>query len=470
MSKKYETSLAAIVPIYNTEKYMAQCIESLVSQTEPFDEVLLIDDGSWDGSLGICREFQRLSPNIYVYSHENAGVSYTRNMGIERCRSDYILFVDSDDMLDSQAVRCIKEKLCETDYDMVLYDAEIIYEKRFERKGNPYDRSKWISEGEMPGKEFLRKMFPDCYMTVAYTAAYKKRLLLDHHIWFPVGINYAEDTSFIIQALLEAGLVYYNRKKMYIRRYRENSIMTSVIDEKKVRDGFCAAENLAGIILQYMRCGQNAGDQYIALVLFHYNAAVQIGKIYEQDSERKLFSETNAADYAGKFFQFIKNTQYMWGGGNNISNMQMTLRLMGEFKPHQDDTYPMERLLQDTIDEHIVQKLKMLPFGENNITVIIYGTGFAAKTILSLYKEKIGAIRSKLAFMKTEAEIGETYLGLPVYDIKNIPINAQYIVISSYKFRNEMWELLKENNIQTDIIDIYGNEYFEILWRETGGA
>lgn len=307
MSKKYETSLAAIVPIYNTEKYMAQCIESLVTQTEPFDEVLLIDDGSWDGSLGICREFQSLYPNIYVCSHENAGVSYTRNIGMERCGSDYILFVDSDDMLDSQAVKCIKEKLCEADYDMVLYDAEIIYEKNFERKGNPYDRSKWISEGEMPGKEFLRKMFPDCYMTVAYTAAYKKRFLLGHHIRFPVGINYAEDTSFIIQALLEAGMVYYNRKKMYRRRYRENSIMTSVIDEKKVRDGFRVAENLAGIILQYMHCGQKVGDQYIALVLFHYNAAVQIGKIYEQDNKRKLFSETtNAADLPENLFILLK--------------------------------------------------------------------------------------------------------------------------------------------------------------------
>lgn len=160
----------------------------------------------------------------------------------------------------------------------------------------------------------------------------------------------------------------------------------------------------------------------------------------------------------------------MWGGGNNISNMQMALRLMGEFEPRRYDTYPMERLLQDTIDEHILQKLKMLPFGEKNITVIIYGTGFAAATILSLYKKTIGAIRSKIAFMKTEAENGETYLDLPVYDIRNVPIDAQYIVISSYKFRNEMRELLKENNIQTDIIDIYENEYFEILWRETGGA
>lgn len=466
MLEKYGKTLAAIVPVYNTEKYLPQCIGSLIKQTEPFDEILLIDDGSWDSSLDICKEFQDHYPNICIYSHENAGVSHARNIGIECCKSDYILFVDSDDMLDIQSVRLIKEKLDETDYDMVLYDADVIYEKGFERKKNPYDRSKWILEGEMSGKDFFRKMFPGCYTTVAYIAAYKRRYILNNHIWFPEGINYAEDTPFILQALLESDMVYYIPKKMYIRRYRENSITTSVVNEQKVKDSFCVAGKLADIFFEHIQHNQDCRDQYIALVLFHYSATVQICRVFEHETES--FFGNDARNHFVKLFSFLKNTQHIWSKGDNISNMQMVLRLVEKFKPHGDRANQMECVFQENLNEHILRKLERLPFGENGITVIIYGTGVAAGKILSLYEERIGEIKSGLIFMKTETEIGETYNDLPVCSVKDIPTDAQYIIISSYKFRNEMKGVLKANNIRISVIDIYENEYFEILWREIG--
>lgn len=91
--------ISIIVPVYNVEKYLDRCLESLLEQEKVETEILIIDDGSTDNSGKISDIYQKKYNNIYVYHKKNEGLGLTRNYGMDRARGDYILFVDSDDYI-----------------------------------------------------------------------------------------------------------------------------------------------------------------------------------------------------------------------------------------------------------------------------------------------------------------------------------------------------------------------------------
>lgn len=102
----FDYKVSVIIPIYNTENYLRECLDSLVLQTIDMNEVevLLIDDGSKDSSLLICREYATEYPYFKVFPQENAGVSAARNFGISRARGKYIMYLDADDKLTDQVL------------------------------------------------------------------------------------------------------------------------------------------------------------------------------------------------------------------------------------------------------------------------------------------------------------------------------------------------------------------------------
>ncbi|MBQ8322983.1 MAG: glycosyltransferase family 2 protein [Clostridia bacterium] len=111
-----------IVPIYNTEKYLAECVESVLAQTYPNFELILVDDGSKDKSGTICDEYAKKDERIKVIHKENSGQIATRACGLKIATGEYIVFVDSDDIISLNALERIKEKFQEHHCDMVVFD------------------------------------------------------------------------------------------------------------------------------------------------------------------------------------------------------------------------------------------------------------------------------------------------------------------------------------------------------------
>ena len=97
-------TISIIIPIYNAEKFLARCIDSIVAQSYPDWELLLIDDGSRDGSATICREYSERDPRIHLLQKENGGVSSARNLGLESAQGEWIMFVDADDWIDKDTL------------------------------------------------------------------------------------------------------------------------------------------------------------------------------------------------------------------------------------------------------------------------------------------------------------------------------------------------------------------------------
>jgi Glycosyltransferases involved in cell wall biogenesis len=112
--------ISIIVPVYNAAPYLKRCIESIIHQTYQKIQVILIDDGSSDDSLKICENFAERTPNVQVISQENKGVSAARNLGIKRADGDYIIFVDSDDYVDSGMCSCLLQAMQKHGSDIVI--------------------------------------------------------------------------------------------------------------------------------------------------------------------------------------------------------------------------------------------------------------------------------------------------------------------------------------------------------------
>jgi len=147
--------ISIIVPIFNSERWLGRCIESLISQTYKDIEIILINDGSTDNSLVICKEYSLKDNRIVVIDKENGGVSSARNLGIKSAKGEYIQFVDSDDFIDPQMC----EKLVEAikNADMVLCGLKVWQEGRLLRE--PHLKSEIVDYRQDISKYFeLRKI------------------------------------------------------------------------------------------------------------------------------------------------------------------------------------------------------------------------------------------------------------------------------------------------------------------------
>ena len=111
-------TVSIIIPIYNSEKYLNACLESICNQTYKKLDIILVDDGSTDASAIICEKFKRQDQRIRVFNNSNHGVSYSRNYGLKKAYGNYIIFVDSDDI-------CQKSLIQELYYITKAYDLEI---------------------------------------------------------------------------------------------------------------------------------------------------------------------------------------------------------------------------------------------------------------------------------------------------------------------------------------------------------
>lgn len=118
-------SISLIIPVYNMEKYLVHCLESVIKQISSFDEIIIVNDGSTDNSLFICEKYMSKYKNFKLINQENKGLSAARNIGMNLASSEYVMFLDSDDYLRTDTVSCLKKELRKFHYDVIYFDTDI---------------------------------------------------------------------------------------------------------------------------------------------------------------------------------------------------------------------------------------------------------------------------------------------------------------------------------------------------------
>lgn len=226
--------VSIIVPIYNLALYIEECVESLQRQTYCNIEIILIDDGSTDGSGELCEELALQDSRIRVIRQENRGVVAARNRGIDIATGKYTAFVDGDDWVDPDMIETLIEEIGEAD----LVTAKVFREISPNRWIEEYDKfSEGLYSGETEIHEILKKMVYDSKRNYAqpFIPGMCNKLFLSSLVKkickeMDMGITYEEDAVFTYKYLLQCHSIVVTHQGFYHYRYREGSAMHSVND------------------------------------------------------------------------------------------------------------------------------------------------------------------------------------------------------------------------------------------------
>lgn len=226
-----EPKVTVIVPCYNIEKYVGECIDSLINQTLKEIEIVCVNDGSSDSTEDIILDYAMKDERITVVSQENGGLSVARNTGVKNARGKYICFVDSDDLLELNTLEELYRDITEGDFDILYFDGDSFFDNEDikERTTNyeGYYIRKYDYTGINNGAELLAKFLQnDEYRQSACLQLIRRQYFLDKDLWFHPGILH-EDNSFTFKAMLNSENIGHVNKVFYLRRLADNSIMTS---------------------------------------------------------------------------------------------------------------------------------------------------------------------------------------------------------------------------------------------------
>ena len=213
------TSISVIVPIYNSEAYLDKCISSLINQTKKDIEIILVNDGSTDKSEEIIKSYK--DKRIKYYKNKNKGIGYSRNFGIDKSNSKYIMFLDSDDYLDINACEKLFNKIEKDSSDVVISDFTIVH--------NGNEKVEVIKEFKKTNLNKNSDILLDINLS-PWNKIYSSKLIKDNNIRFPEDIKY-EDVLFVLACLDKANNISKLNKALNYYIVRDNS-ETKTYDKK----------------------------------------------------------------------------------------------------------------------------------------------------------------------------------------------------------------------------------------------
>lgn len=252
-----DSLISVVVPIYNVERYLEKCIDSIINQSFEHLEIILVNDGSTDHSLEICEKYKAQDKRIKVLDKKNGGLSDARNAGIEESMGEFITFVDSDDFIDRDMIKYLYHLIKQNDADISICQYKAIEEKSGIIKKYLFVPAETISGNN----KCMEAFFTHCGIgTIAWGKLYKKELF--DGIRYPKG-KFHEDvfTTYLLVAKSHCIVIGEQHKYNYL--LRDNSISSSPfqlkhldsIEAAKVRSGFikknypqCTVYANAGIV------------------------------------------------------------------------------------------------------------------------------------------------------------------------------------------------------------------------------
>lgn len=219
--------VSVIIPVYNSERYLPECIESLIRQTLQACEFIFINDGSTDRSLEILEKYQQCDERIKIYNQENQGVSAARNYGIQLAKGKYIGFVDSDDMIEADYFNTLYQTAKSNDCDLVFCDWKC------NEENNKSDSLFSFKVNEVLDKYYIEEFIYPYFlqydnMNSIWNKLYLKKIIDEHKIKFPQGMKLGEDAIFNHKFFTYTNTVYYLNYNGYFYRDCEGSATRSL--------------------------------------------------------------------------------------------------------------------------------------------------------------------------------------------------------------------------------------------------
>jgi len=266
--------VSVIVPVYNIKDYVKACLDSLVQQDYENYEVIIVDDGSTDESVGICDEYAKANKNFRVIHKKNGGLSDARNAGILDAKGEYICLVDGDDRVRKNFISELAHTLLDNEADVAICGF------------NDEHPEKKVISGEQATIDLL--VGQENLEVVAWNKIYKKSIFVENEIFYPVGKNH-EDNLTTYKLLAAAKKVAYTSKSLYIYNdSRAGSIMETSKKEEQLMAREKAAEEAVKYFKDDKRKGLGAAAEVSVLLSKYAFLDFAVGKKIDKKYQKEM--------------------------------------------------------------------------------------------------------------------------------------------------------------------------------------
>ena len=285
--------VSVIIPVYNVEAYLCECIDSVINQTYKNFEIILVDDGSTDSSGKICDDYAEKDERVRIIHKENSGPSKTRNVGLECAKGKYIYFLDSDDYIELNALELLVNTAESDGADLVFFDAHSFSDDGAQIKQGYVVKGTYESK---PGYEILTDLHKNkdyhCSVVLLFIS---RNLLNNNNIRFLESAYCSEDMLFTYKVFCSSLKASQCKNTLYHRRYRSGSIVTSGKSKRHFRSCRDVYEEIRdfseriGKTGDYMateytvRCAFNALDTYTKISKEEQALCKEEYKLLKQD-------------------------------------------------------------------------------------------------------------------------------------------------------------------------------------------
>jgi glycosyltransferase involved in cell wall biosynthesis len=271
--------VSVIIPVYNAEKYIEECLNSVVNQTLNDIEIICINDGSTDKSLEILRRYKKANSNIKIINQKNCGVSESRNLGVRMAKGEYIFFLDSDDYIELNLLDKCYNEAKKDDLDIVLFDFKNLYNYSLEdlntNKFKNISRHNVLDNSVMSGEKafnFMIQKNVEGWWTCCIHF-FKKKFLYDIKLEFNNSIMH-EDILYISNAMLKARYVKYIEESLYNYRRRVDSRSNRNKEEKYIDGHYLSAKILQNTLTDRGFEQKNTLENLEQYIKYFYKRAI----------------------------------------------------------------------------------------------------------------------------------------------------------------------------------------------------
>lgn len=263
--------LSLIIPIYNTEAYIAECLDSILRQNVSKEnyEIVCVNDGSSDGSLGILRKYEQIFTNIKVIDQRNGGVCKARNVGLFHALGEYVWYVDADDFLSKNALEKVLDKLASTKCDRLIIDNYLYFDDE-------------KSEEEMPRNSSWEN-------SVVWRNLFRRDFLISQDLVFRYEeLSFGEDALYMYEVRRALPKTDVLAEPLYIHRERPGSLSTEMSEKTEIKRLMCNIRE-AEILKYYHELGgvleQETADRFMS---FLWGALFRIAQMPNKQARNYL--------------------------------------------------------------------------------------------------------------------------------------------------------------------------------------
>lgn len=418
MNKNMKVSL--IIPVYNTEKYLAECLESAIKQDLDELEIICVNDGSTDNSALILEEYEKKDSRIKVITQENRGLSEARNTGVDSANGEYVCFLDSDDLLVENAISKLYQIAQEKDLEILCYDADCFYEteelKRLEYKDEYYHRKKSYNQTSIGRVLFCELIENDDFCDAAWLLFINRKWLIESGIRFYPSLIH-EDCLFSFECFMTCNSIAHIKDALYLYRIRNNSIMTSKASFGSLKGRIVCYKTVLNFLLnnELEPRQQSAVSKFALFILY----GLKYSDVALDEVERRKVEELNIVD------KTIADSLFV--GSANIYEFSPTMY----FKGFNAMIYEAE-------------------------SIVLYGAGKIGRMLLA-YLKKIGMVHKVKCFAVSEVQKNDEMIeGIPIMGIDTVEKTKDQLVFISARrdYQNTMLEKAKNQKFERiELID-----------------